>query len=143
MGTIKNDSPREVLSTLWIFITVNYIFCDVFTLMNPEELKQILSGTVGAVTMNEQFLLITACVMEIPMAMILVSRLAKFELISLLNIIAAGVMIVSQGASLFVSGNSSFYIFFSIIEIATAIAIGIIAFGWRKERAKSNDILLN
>jgi len=35
---------KTLLSTLWIFLTVNFIFCDVFTLMNSEDLKNLLKG---------------------------------------------------------------------------------------------------
>lgn len=34
------------LSTLWIFVTVNYIFCDVLSIMDPEFIKGIVAGTM-------------------------------------------------------------------------------------------------
>src|SRR4051812_33154535 len=32
------------LSTLWIFVTLNYLYCDVTGLMDPDVLKQYLAG---------------------------------------------------------------------------------------------------
>ena len=45
MNSIKETSQmkdrKAILSTLWIFITVNYIFCDLLSNMMPEFLKQL------------------------------------------------------------------------------------------------------
>ena len=41
--SIKMDK-KILLSTLWIFLVVNFIFCDVFGLHHAEYLKDILSG---------------------------------------------------------------------------------------------------
>ena len=46
-----------LLSTLWIFVTVNYIFCDVFSLFYAPDLKQFLSGRVGDIELTQGFLL--------------------------------------------------------------------------------------
>ena len=34
------------LSTLWLFATLNYLYCDVVTLMDPHLLKAFLAGNV-------------------------------------------------------------------------------------------------
>lgn len=33
------ERMKSCLSTLWIFATVNYLYCDVLSLMNPPMLK--------------------------------------------------------------------------------------------------------
>ncbi len=45
-----------LLSTLWIFVTLNYLYCDLMGLMDSNLLKQYLTGTVGGLALNEQFL---------------------------------------------------------------------------------------
>jgi len=40
-------NKKVLFSTLWIFVTVNYIFCDVFTLFHSESLKQLMTGEMG------------------------------------------------------------------------------------------------
>jgi len=131
---------KEILSILWIFVTVNYIFCDVFTLMYSEELKQILSGSVGTAIINQRFLLIFAIIMEIPMAMIFLSRFLKFRVNRPLNIIAGLVLTTIQAGSLFVGTPTMHYLFFSIIEIATTIAIVWFAWKWNYADYKSNNL---
>jgi len=123
---------KLILSTLWIFVTVNYIFCDVVTLMNPEDMKQILSGTVGTIQMNQQFLLGAAIMMEIPFAMILLSRILKYRANKLLNIIAGSVMTIVQVGSFFAGGSQPtlHYIFYSIIEISGTLFIVWYAWKW-------------
>ena len=132
---------KESLSILWIFVTVNYIFCDVFTLMYSEELKQILSGTVGTVIINQGFLLGFAIIMEIPMAMIFLSRFLKFRINRPLNIVAGFVMTIIQAGSLFAGTPTMHYMFFSIIEIATTIAIVWFAWKWSDADNKSNNLI--
>jgi hypothetical protein len=135
--TIERKERKVILSTLWIFVTVNYIFCDVVTLMNPEDLKQILTGTVGNVQMNQGFLLGAAIMMEIPFAMILLSRLLKHKANRWANIIAGSIMTLIQISSLFVgSALSLHYIFYSIIEIACTLFIVWYALKWVKTESE-------
>ena len=43
----KALDKKVLLSTMWIFVTINYIYCDVFTLFYSEDLKKFLAGKVG------------------------------------------------------------------------------------------------
>ena len=120
-----------ILSTLWIFVTLNYLYCDVLTLMDPAELKQLITGTVGTIEMNAEFLLAAAVLMEIPMAMVLLSRVLKYSANRWANIIAGAIMTVVQCMSLFVgSGPTSYYLFFSAIEIMCTAFIVWYAWKW-------------
>lgn len=121
----------EKLSLLWIFVTVNYIFCDVFTLMYHKDLQEILTGRVGDMEITQEFLLAFAFVLEIPMIMILLSRFLSFRLNRILNILAGVIMTVVQAGSLTAGGNTLHYIFFSIVEIATTVAIVYTAYKWQ------------
>ena len=63
-------TTKEKLFTLWIFVTVNYIFCDIFTLFYSENLKQLMSGAMGGMDITETFLFAFSVIMELPMLMI-------------------------------------------------------------------------
>ena len=69
------DNMKVKLSTLWIFVMFNYLYADVMALMDPVLLNQFLTGTINGLTINEAFLLGAAVLMEIPIAMVLLSRL--------------------------------------------------------------------
>ena len=101
------------------------------TLMNPEDLKLILSGAVGSVQMTPEFLLVAAIFMEIPFVLILLSRILRYKANRVVNITAGIVMTLIQVMSLFVgSGSTPHYIFFSIIEIGCTVFIVWYAWTW-------------
>ncbi|MEJ2020029.1 MAG: DUF6326 family protein, partial [Maritimibacter sp.] len=63
------------LSLLWIFLFLNYIFCDVFSLMYPPMIQELSVGnTVDGIEMSQTFLLIFAAIMELGMIMTVLSR---------------------------------------------------------------------
>ena len=129
------DRMRTSLSTLWIFATLNYLYCDLLGVMDPNMLKGHLSGHLGSITINQGFLLAAGALVEVPMLMVLVSRLVGFVPNRWANVIAGAFMTVVQAASLFVSTPTIYYVFFSVIEITATVAIVVIAWRWRPAAA--------
>ena len=130
---MNNTNSKAILSTLWILLTVNFIFCDVFTLMHSADLRQILEGKVGDMELTQAFLLAFAVIMEIPMIMIVLSRILKHKINRILNIIFGIFLFVIQAWSLTTGENSLHYIFFSIVEILTCTLIVWKAWNWKFE----------
>ncbi len=133
MNTKKIDR-KTILSTLWIFAMLNYLYCDIMGLMDANLLKQYLTGNVNGMALNEDFLLIAAILMEIPIAMVLLSRILSHKANRWANIIAGTLMTLAQTATLFASTPAKYYLFCSIIEIGTTIAIVWLALKWNKNR---------
>jgi hypothetical protein len=125
-------TTKDKLFTLWIFVTVNYIFCDIFTLFYSENLKQLMSGAMGGMDITETFLFAFSVIMELPMLMIVMSRLLPYKFNRLANIAVGIFMTLVQTATLF-GDNMLHYVFFSIIEITTTIIIVWIAIRWKNE----------
>ncbi len=125
-------TTKDKLFTLWIFVTVNYIFCDIFTLFYSENLKQLMSGAMGGMDITETFLFAFSVIMELPMLMIVLSRLLPYKFNRLANIAVGIFMTLVQTATLF-GDNMLHYVFFSIIEITTTIIIVWIAIRWKNE----------
>lgn len=137
-SSVKRPDPKTLLSTLWVFVTVNYIFCDVVTLMNPNDLRNIISGTVGNIQMSESFLLGAAIMMEIPFVMILLSRLLNYGTCRIANVIAASIMTIVQVASLFAGTRPTpHYHFYSAIEISCTVFILLYALKFKLPNVKS------
>jgi hypothetical protein len=130
-------TTKDKLFTLWIFVTVNYIFCDIFTLFYSENLKQLMSGAMGGMDITETFLFAFSVIMELPMLMIVLSRLLPYKFNRLANIAVGIFMTLVQTATLF-GDNMLHYVFFSIIEITTTIIIVWIAIRWK---TKNNNTL--
>lgn len=128
---MKKMDMKVKFSLLWIFALFNYLYCDVLGFMDPELLKQVMTGDLGFVQITPGFLLGAAILMEIPIAMVLLSRLLKHSLNRWANIIAGGIMTVVQVLSLFAGTPTMYYVFFSIIEIITTSLIVWLAWKWR------------
>jgi len=125
-----NNNKKVFLSTLWIFLTANYIFCDVFTLFYPESLNQLIAGEMGGMEITQIFLLSFAVLMELTMVMIILSRILSYKLNRLSNIVVGLIMTFIQAATLFSDDNTLHYIFFSCVEIGTTVFIVYYAWKW-------------
>ena len=123
-------SMKSKLSVLWIFVTLNYLYCDVAGLMDRSQLSQYLAGRINGLDVSQGFLLASGILVEIPIAMVLLSRVLNHRANRVANIVAASVMTVVQIATLFVGTPRSYYIFFSIIEIACTAYIVLTAWKW-------------
>ena len=130
--TVMKDR-KVILSTLWVFVTFNYLYCDVLTLFDPVFLKQIMTGTAGGFQITPGWLLAASVLMEIPMAMVLLSRVLKYRANRWANIIAGTIMTLVQSLSLFAGGMppTIYYMFFSAIEISCTLFIVWYAWTWR------------
>jgi len=101
--------------------------------MDASLLNQFITGTVGGIEVSQGFLLGASILMEIPIAMILLSRILEYSANRWANIIAGFIMTVVQLSSLFFgSAPTTYYIFFSIIEIACTSFIIWYAWKWPK-----------
>ena len=123
------------LSVLWLFATLNYIYCDVLGLMNPSMLKGFLAGRVSGIDVTQGFLLASAVLVEIPMAMVLLSRLLPRRSNRVASLVAGTVMTLVQLLSNFL-GVPAPYVFFSVIEIATTLAIVWYAWRWQVDESE-------
>jgi hypothetical protein len=136
---IKDMQAR--LSTLWIFTMLNYLYADVYGLyFNPvlqkEQTKEFLTGYVGAIQITQDFVLITAILMETAIAMVLLSRVLKYSANRWTNIAAGLFHTAFVSWSLFVgTAPNLFYIFFAAIEIASTLFIAGYAWKWRNPEA--------
>jgi hypothetical protein len=136
--TTSLEDMRARLSTLWIFVMFNYLYCDVLGLMDPESLRGFLDGNVGGIDITQGFLLSASILMEIPMAMVLLSRVLKYRANRWANIGAGTLMTVVQFSTLFFgSSPTPFYLFFSVIEIACTSVI--VWYAWKSPDAEKQS----
>jgi hypothetical protein len=117
------DGIRSKLSSLWVVATLNYLYCDVVTLMDPTFLKGFLAGNIGGVHISQVFLLGAGVLVEIPIAMVLLSRVLTSRPNRWANVAAGATMTAVQLLSLVVKTPTPYYLFFSVIEIACTSAI--------------------
>jgi len=128
------------LSTLWVVVMFNMVFADILTFITPGALQKLWSGQAG-VHLTPGLLLGFAILLEIPIAMIFVSRILKPGANRVANTVAAVV------AAAFVVGGGSLsphYVFFAAVEVACMALIVWSAWtrphsmqAWRREPARA------
>ena len=122
-----------LLSKIWVFLSLNYILCDLLSNMEKSVLRMLLDGNVGGVPMTEGMLLFAGVSLEIPFLMVLLSTILPYKSNRIANAAAASLMIIYQlGSFLFGSDVTLHYIFFSTIELLANAAILLLALRWKQ-----------
>lgn len=129
--------PKILLVLLWVFYTVNFMYCDSLSSLEPGVLAMTMSGYTadGTVKITDGFLLGTAIMFEIPFLMIVLSWVLKYRANRWANITAAALLVVAQIGSLFLGVPSPMYIFYSTVEIAGLLLIVWNAWKWHNPEA--------
>jgi hypothetical protein len=122
---------KVLLSTLWIFAMLNYIYADVLTLMSPDGLNAIMEGSAGSMPITPGFLLVAGILMETAIAMVLLSRILPYGANRWANILVGLLHTLAVLASMFVDTPAPFYVFYGVIEIVCTCAIMWLAWAWR------------
>jgi Sec-independent protein secretion pathway component TatC len=108
------DNIGTRLSTLWVVVMFNMAFADILTFIKPGALQDLWAGQAG-VQVTEGLLLVFAILIEIPIAMIFLSRILQRGANRWVNTAAAVITTV------FVVGGGSLdlhYVFFAIVQVA-------------------------
>jgi hypothetical protein len=123
---------KTVLSTLWIFAMLNYLYADVFTLFfNPAAQGAASSMPAGAV-------LAFAALMETAIAMVLLSRVLKYGVNRWVNIAAGVIHTALAGWATFgEAAPAPHAVLFAANEVACTLFIIWYAWTWRSTEAQS------
>jgi len=125
----KKINIKTIISTLWIFILFNIIFRDLHEFISPGFLEEALKGYVNGQKITEGLLALGVLVVEIPVAMVLLSRVLKNKINRWINMITSAVCI-----PLIITGVTDLDdIIFATIEILALLAIICIAWKWPKQ----------
>jgi Family of unknown function (DUF6326) len=127
--TTERIDRRVLLSSLWLFAMLTYTYGDVVTLMDPVK--------HGSIQLTEGFLLWGSIYMMIPISMVLLSRILKYRANRWASIIAGTIMTITLTLTLFVAVPTTYYAFFTAIEIACTALIVWYAWTWRNSEGKS------
>jgi hypothetical protein len=117
---------RAWVSTLWIVVMFNMVYADVLTLFIPKFLQEILSGSTP-INITPGLMLAMAVILQIPIAMIFLSRVLKRRANRWANIVASVITII------WVVGMGSLtphYVFLAAAECVSLLAI--IWLAWKR-----------
>jgi len=126
---MKKADTRVILSLLWVVIMINMVFNDIFTII-----VMIVSKATPELPADVKMVMaVAAIITNIPIFMILLSRILKYKLNRILNIIAGVFTIV------YVVGGGDpapHYIIVASIECILAVIIIIMAWRWDNDTAE-------
>ena len=118
---------KALLSTLWIFVLLNVIFRDLHEFFRAGMIEEIITLT----PVSEQVMLIGGIMMEIPILMVLLSRILNYRINRWANIIIGAVTI----ALIIGLGQKDLDdIFFATIEVIALSAVIWLAVKWREPK---------
>lgn len=127
--TIKT---RTLLSTLWIVLMLNMIYADILTQNIPGSHEDMLA--FAGETPIPHLMLFAALMIEIPILMVLFSRLLKRGISRWVNIVAAILMIAFVvGPEVGNPAINPHYLFIGAIEVLCMSVVIVVALRWKDE----------
>jgi hypothetical protein len=127
------------LSTLWVFVMLNFLYADVVALFDI-----VYNGKLqAAIQFTPATLLGISVLLEIPMAMVILSLILKYRANRWTNIIAGiaytAVTLITQFILPISNGTTTtYYLFFGAIEILTTSFIVWYAWKWPLAEASAS-----
>jgi len=123
------NNTKVILSTLWIVVLFNMIFADILSFITTG------FSEVSTMQVSQSLLLIYAILLEIPIIMVILSRVLKRGVNRWANIVAS---VITIAFVIGLGSNYLHYIFFATIEVVLMILIIGIAWKW-----EDNEEMLN
>ena len=122
---LKNKiKPQTLLSTLWIFVLLNIIFRDLHQLGKAGFLEELMTGMVNGIKITDELALIGGILAEIPILMVLLSRILDDKANKWVNIIAGIItLVVFATAVPYVDLDDVFHMVFEVAAILWILQI--------------------
>lgn len=129
----RKEKMPMLLSKMWVFLSLNYILCDLLSNMEMSVIRGLFEGNIAGVPMTQGFLLLAAISLEIPIMMIVLSTILPYKANRIMNISAGILMIIYQLGSFFMGTDTTLhYMFFSVVEILGNALIIMLVLRWKR-----------
>jgi uncharacterized membrane protein YhaH (DUF805 family) len=132
-------NTKSGLSTMWVFVMLNMIFADILSAMDASILKQFLAGHADQITITPTFILIAAIATEIPIAMVVASRMLPLNISRWANMGAAVLTVVYIWGGMVAMPH---YIFIATVETIACVSIAWGAWGMRQEKTDTEAAVI-
>ena len=130
--TTGKVDTKVLLSTLWIVVMINMLKADILSLYIPGAADEVAKTSTATGTPIPLLMLGGAIMMEISIAMIVLSRVLSFKVNRWVNIIVSLITIVFV-----VGGGVSYphYLFIAAVEVISLLLVIWFAWKWRNPEA--------
>ncbi|MGB3827923.1 MAG: DUF6326 family protein [Ornithinimicrobium sp.] len=118
---------RALLSALWIFVLLNFIFRDLHEIVKPEILADALKGIYNGQEVTEAMFLLGGIMVEVPIAMVLMAWVLPIRANRWANVVLAPIWALTLIA---VPGDLDDYFHVGLMLIALAVIVWK-AWTWR------------
>jgi Sec-independent protein secretion pathway component TatC len=126
--------PQTLLSTLWVFILLNMVFRDLHQFVKAGFLAEIMTGVINGVKITEELMLFGGFLAEVPIIMVLLSRILTDRVNKWANITASVITMLVLLSALPSADMDD--VFFMIVEVVAFLAI--IRIAWRLPSLSEN-----
>lgn len=109
-------NPRTLISTLWIFVLFNMILRDLHEFPTEGYIQELMS-----LKLSEEIMLLFAFVVEIPISMIILSRILNDRANKWVNIVA--ILITSLGILYTLPSGDLDEVFFALVNAIAFLVI--------------------
>ncbi|MCP4139608.1 MAG: hypothetical protein GY755_04855 [Chloroflexi bacterium] len=130
---LRDGKIRGILSSLWIFFFINHFFMGLHEFANPVFIEQLIGGGFDV---SDSLLLMAAITIELPILMIVLSRVLPNKINWIVNILVA---VFTIGLEIMNNPNPDLdNIFFLAAELIGFVTIIVISIRWRSRLIKEN-----
>lgn len=122
---------RLKISVLWVVLLFLYAYGDIFGFFKPGQIEDIVSGQISGIDITEGFLFAVSVYVAIASVMIFLTLSLRPAAARWSNVLLAIVYIATIVAAAI--GESAYYWFLSVVEIAALVLIARYAWMWPRE----------
>lgn len=113
---------QALLSALWVFVLLNVLFRDVHEFLRPGVINEVTAGFLNGTALTEPLLLLGGMILEVQVAMVVLSRILAEKLNLWLNTVVACLSILAILASEHQYLDDVFF--------ATMVVLGLLSILW-------------
>lgn len=126
---------RLKISALWVVLLFLYAYGDIFGFFKPGQIEDVVSGEISGIDITEGFLFAVSVYVAVASVMIFLTLVLRPAAARWSNIVLAILYVATIVAAAI--GESAYYWFLSVVEIATLLLVVRYAWTWPRVEATS------
>jgi hypothetical protein len=120
---------RLKISALWIATLFLFAYGDIFGLLKPDRIEEVMGGEISGIKITEVFLFAVSAYIAIASVMVFLTLVLRPSVVRWTNIVLPILYVVSIVASA-IGESSAYFVFLSTVESAVLLLIVWYAWTW-------------